>query len=95
MIFFPHKLHKFINMHVADVPVTHDIRCIVVIDSYGLWINSYRLQIIIYFLPIRCGKIGNCCCNGYWQCFSPKLSSHTNINWPFPNYLWPLFQSES
>ena len=45
-MFFSHKLHKFINIHVRDVPVTQNISCIVVIDSYGLWIN--RLQIIIF-----------------------------------------------
>ena len=36
---FSHKLHKFINIHVRDVPVTQNISCMVVIDSYGLWIN--------------------------------------------------------
>ena len=45
MLFFQ-KLLKFINIHVRDVPVTQNISCIVVIDSYGLWIN--RLQIIIF-----------------------------------------------
>ena len=39
---FSHKLHKFINIHVRDVPVTQNINFIVVIDSYGLRIN--RLQ---------------------------------------------------
>ena len=45
---FSHKLHKFINIHVRDVPVAQNINCIVtvVIDSYGLWIN--RLQMIIF-----------------------------------------------
>ena len=43
---FSHKLHKFFNIHVRDVPVTQNINCIVVIDSYGLWTN--RLQIIIF-----------------------------------------------
>ena len=43
---FSHKLHKFINIHVRDVVVAHNINCIVVIASYGLWIN--RLQIIIF-----------------------------------------------
>ena len=45
-MFFSHELHKFINIHVRDVPVTQNINCIVVIDSYGLQIN--RLQIIIF-----------------------------------------------
>ena len=45
-MFFPHKLQKFVNIHVRDVPVTQNINCIVVIDSYGLWIN--RLLIIIF-----------------------------------------------
>ena len=44
-MFFPHKLHEFRNILVRDVPVTQNISWIVVIDSYGLWINS--LQIII------------------------------------------------
>ena len=44
-MFFSHKLHKSINIHVRDVPVTQNISCIVAIDSYDLWIN--RLQIII------------------------------------------------
>ena len=43
---FSLKLHKFINIHVRDVSVTQNINCIVVIDSYGLWIN--RLQIITF-----------------------------------------------
>ena len=43
---FCHKLHKVINMHVRDFAVTQNINCIIVIDSYGLWIN--RLQIIIF-----------------------------------------------
>ena len=45
-MFFPHKLQKFVNIHVRDVPVTQNINCIVVIDSYGLWIS--RLLIIIF-----------------------------------------------
>ena len=33
---FSHKVYKFINIHVRDVPVTQNINCIVVIDSYGI-----------------------------------------------------------
>ena len=29
---FSQKLHKFINMHVRDFPVTQNVNCIVVID---------------------------------------------------------------
>ena len=55
---FSHKLHKFINIHVRDVPVTQNINCIVVIDSYGLWIIDYHYN----------KHTGHCCRRRILQC---------------------------
>ena len=43
-------------------------------DKFILLVSRINrlLVIIIYFLPIRCGKIGYCCSNGYWQCVFPE-----------------------
>ena len=43
---FSHKLHKFIKIYMYETAVIQNINFIVVIVSYGLWIN--RLQIIIF-----------------------------------------------
>ena len=39
------KLHKFVSTHIRHVPVTKNINCIVVIDSYGLWLNIWEVRI--------------------------------------------------
>ena len=57
-------------MYVRDVPVTQNIKCIVVTDSYGLWIN--RLQIIVFSTNTLWRDCRYFFCNGYRRYFFPK-----------------------
>ena len=74
-------------MYVRDVPVTQNIKCIVITDSYGLLIN--RSQIIVFSTNTLWQNCGYFCCNGYWRYFFPKhftnlltyqTFQYTNIN---------------
>ena len=60
-------------MYVRDVPVTQNIKCIVITDSYGLWIN--RSQITVFStntLWQNCGYIFVVMVIG--DIFSPNIS---------------------
>ena len=82
-----HGLSGRVGMYVRDVPVTQNIKCICVTDSYGLWIN--RSQIIVFSTNTLWQDCGYFCCNGYWRYFFPKhftnlltykTLQYTNIN---------------
>ena len=46
--FFFHELHKFVNIHVRDVPFTQNINCIIVIDSHGLRMNRLHTNRLLH-----------------------------------------------